>query len=68
MPAPLAVALGVLGAVALARVIVLKTRRADGVMDAHRTKAADDTSEGERPVVRLQRDPTTGAYRPARET
>lgn len=63
MPPFVAAALGVLGAVALARVIVRQARRANDFLDAHRAGA-----DGEAPVERLERDPATGEYRPVRRS
>ncbi|QRG04734.1 hypothetical protein EZH22_16360 [Xanthobacter dioxanivorans] len=59
MPAFVLVALGALGAVALARVITAETRRINEALDRHR---AADTGELE--TIPLERDPVTGDYRP----
>ncbi|MFS8037629.1 hypothetical protein ACI7BZ_11830 [Xanthobacter sp. AM11] len=59
MPPFLIVALGAIGAVALARVISAESRRINAALD--RQRAAD---KGELKTVPLERDPATGDYRP----
>ncbi|MFG1375648.1 hypothetical protein [Xanthobacter autotrophicus] len=59
MPPFLIVALGALGAAALAKVIAAETRRINGALDRHRASEAGDMK-----AVPLERDPVTGDYRP----
>lgn len=59
MPPLVVVALGALGAVALAKVIAAETRRINEALD--RRRAAE---RGELKTVPLERDPVTGDYRP----
>lgn len=59
MPPFLIVALGAIGAVALARLVSTETRRINEALD--RQRAAD---KGELKTVPLERDPVSGHYRP----
>lgn len=61
MPVPpwIIVALGTLGAAALAKLIAAETRKVNDRMD--RQRAAED---GELKTIPLVRDPVTGDYRP----
>lgn len=59
MPPFLVVALGAIGAAALAKLIASETRRVNEALDRRR-KAQD----GDLKTVRLERDPATGEYRP----
>jgi hypothetical protein len=58
MPPLIVWALGVVGAVALARLIVREARRVNAVLHPAKPAPAD----GE--PATLERDPTTGVYRP----
>lgn len=59
MPPFLIVALGALGAAALAKVIATESRRVNEALD--RQRAAES---GTLKTVTLERDPATGDYRP----
>lgn len=59
MPPFVVVALGALGAVALAKLISSETRRVNEALDRRRKAEA-----GHLKTVRLERDPATGEYRP----
>ncbi|UDQ90375.1 hypothetical protein LJE71_05045 [Xanthobacter autotrophicus] len=59
MPPFVVVALGAMGAVALAKLISSETRRVNEALDRRRKAEAGDLK-----TVRLERDPTTGEYRP----
>lgn len=59
MPPLLVVALGAIGAAALARVIASETRRVNAALDRRRKAEAGDLK-----TVPLERDPITGDYRP----
>ncbi|MFG1347647.1 hypothetical protein V5F59_22365 [Xanthobacter autotrophicus DSM 431] len=59
MPPLIVVALGALGAVALAKVIAAETRRVNEALARHRS-----AERGELKTVPLERDPVTGDYRP----
>lgn len=58
MPPFLIAAAGVIGAIALARVITREARRVNDILDTRRAPASEE------PVERLERDPHTGEYRP----
>jgi hypothetical protein len=60
IPPLVAVTLGTVGAVALARAAVRHARRVNERLDAMR--AAARAEQG--PVLKLRRDPETGDYRP----
>ncbi|MEP9352150.1 hypothetical protein ABLE93_00980 [Xanthobacter sp. KR7-65] len=59
MPPFLVVALGAIGAAALAKLIVTETRRVNDALDRRRTP-----TDGDMTAVPLERDPVTGEYRP----
>ncbi|WP_024280533.1 hypothetical protein [Xanthobacter sp. 126] len=59
MPPFVVVALGALGAVALAKLISSETRRVNEALDRRRKAETGDLK-----TVRLERDPATGEYRP----
>lgn len=64
MPPILIAAAGLVGAAALARLVLRESRRVSAKVDAFR---APRRAPGDRPEdvgVRLERDPVTGAYRP----
>ncbi|QTL04846.1 hypothetical protein J5J86_05880 [Aquabacter sp. L1I39] len=58
MPPFLIAAAGVIGAIALARVLTREARRVNDILDTRRTPGDDA------PAERLERDPATGEYRP----
>lgn len=58
MPPFLIAAAGVIGAIALARVLTREARRVNDILDTRRAPASEE------PVERLERDPNTGEYRP----
>lgn len=60
MPPFLIAAAGVIGAIALARVLTREARRVNDILDPRRSPAE------EAPAERLERDPATGEYRPRR--
>ncbi|MDB5598754.1 MAG: hypothetical protein JWN71_798 [Xanthobacteraceae bacterium] len=63
IPPLLAVTLGAVGVVALARVAVRHSRRVNDRLDAMRAAArAEQAPDG--PKFKLRRDPETGDYRP----
>ena len=64
MPPLVIAALGAAGAVVLARFLVREGRRVNDLLDPHRAAPAKAAS-AEAPFERLERDPVTGAYRPA---
>jgi hypothetical protein len=63
IPPLVAVTLGAVGAVALARVAVRHARRVNERLDVLRAaRRAEQATQG--PAKRLRRDPETGDYRP----
>lgn len=63
IPPLVAVTLGAVGVVALARVAVRHSRRINARLDAMRAAARAEQGRQE-PISRLRRDPETGDYRP----
>lgn len=59
MPPFVIVALGAIGAAALAKLISSETKRVNEALDRRRKAEAGDLK-----TVPLERDPTTGEYRP----
>lgn len=67
IPPLVAVTLGAVGVVALARVAVRHSRRVNERLDAMRAAARAEQGPQEAPhgpISRLRRDPETGDYRP----
>jgi len=67
MPPLVIAALGAAGAVALVRFLAREGRRVNDILDPHRN-ATPKAAPAEAPFERLERDPVTGQYRPARRS